>query len=269
MRIASSGWISSDFARGLRLEARVISALMIREAMTRYGHKDLGFFWLMGEQLLLTSGVIVMWSMGGLEHGHGGAGVVPMAVTGYGFIQLWRHIVGHSNRAIHHNNHLLYHQQIKILDILVANGLLETIGTVSAFLIAYIPLSLYGLLYPIHDPLLLFGGFAFTGWFSFATGLIIAGLTELNEAATRLVAPILYITLPFTGLPFMVSWLPDQYQGLILWSPLVNCIEMIRGGIFPSYMKTYHSAAYLLAWCIGLTAIGIPLVQYAQRHSHH
>jgi capsular polysaccharide transport system permease protein len=61
MRIGNSRWMSGDLATGLRSEARVISALMIREAMTRCGHKDLGFFWLMGEQLLLTAGVIVMW----------------------------------------------------------------------------------------------------------------------------------------------------------------------------------------------------------------
>lgn len=269
MRTGSVRMMPRDLSAGVRSQIRVIGALMIREAMTRYGHKDLGFFWLMGDQLLLTAGVIVMWSMGGLEHGHGGAGVVPMAVTGYGFIQLWRHIVGHSNQAIRHNSHLLYHQQVKILDILFANALLETIGTVSAFLIAYIPLSLYGFIYPIHDPLLLFGGFAFTGWLSFAVGLNIAAVTELNEASSRLVAPLLYITLPFTGLPFMVSWLPDQYQSIILWSPLINCIEMIRGGIFPPYMTTYFSASYLTIVCVVLTAIGIPAVQYAQRHSHH
>ena len=269
MRIARGSWISAELMEGSHAQLRVLTALMIREAMTRYGHKDLGFFWLMGEQLMLTMGVIAMWSMGGLEHGHGGAGVVPMAVTGYGFIQLWRHIIGHSNQGIRHNTHLLYHQQIRILDILLANSLLETIGTVSAFLIAYIPLSLFGFLYPIHDPLLLFGGFAFTGWLSFSIGLVIAGITELNEAASRVVAPILYITLPFTGLVFMVSWLPAEYQSLILWSPLVNCVEMIRAGIFPTYMKAYYSAGYLVVWCVAMTAIGIPLVQYAQRHSHH
>ena len=264
-----SRWMPGELVAGIRSQLRVTGALMIRETMMRYGHKDLGFFWLMGEQLLLTTGVIVMWSMGGLEHGHGGAGVNPMAVTGYGFIQLWRHIIGHSNQAIRRNAHLLYHQQVKVLDILLANAVLETIGTISAFLIAYIPLSLFGLLYPIHDPLLLFGGFAFTGWLSFSVGLIIAGVTELSETVSRMVQPIMYITLPFTGLVFMVSWVPDQYQSLILWSPLINCIEMIRGGIFPSYMTTHYSASYLVICCVTLTAIGIPLVQYAQRHSHH
>jgi hypothetical protein len=34
-------------------------------------------------------------------------------------------------------------------------------------------------------------------------------------------------------------------------------------------MKAYYSASYLLIWCVGLTAIGVPLIQYAHRHSHH
>jgi capsular polysaccharide transport system permease protein len=83
------------------------------------------------------------------------------------------------------------------------------------------------------------------------------------------VAPILYITLPFTGLVFMVSWLPAAYQDIILWSPLINCIEMIRAGIFPPYMKGFYSAGYLTIVCVVLTAIGLVSIQYAQKHSHH
>jgi capsular polysaccharide transport system permease protein len=236
--------------------------------MTRYGHKDLGFFWLMGEQLILTGGVMIMWSITGAEN-HSDIGVVPMALTGYAFVQMWRHIIGHSSLAIRHNSHLLYHQNVKVLDLLLANSLLELIGIVSAFMIAYVPLALYGGVPAMHDPLLLFSGFGLTAWFSFSFGLIITAITELNEAASRFVAPVLYITLPFTGLFYMVSWIPDRYQDVILWSPLVNCIEMIRGGLFPDYITTYGSPLYVAIWCIALTAIGAPLVEYAQKHSHH
>jgi capsular polysaccharide transport system permease protein len=257
-----------DFLPAVRVQIRVLYALMIREAMSRYGHTNLGFFWLMGDQLILTGGVMIMWSITGAEN-HGDVGVVPMALTGYAFIQMWRHIVGHATHAIRHNDHLLYHQNIKVLDVLVANGLLELIGIVSAFLIAYVPLALYGVLSPMRDPLLTFGGFALTAWFSFAFGLLITALTELNEASARFVAPTMYITLPFTGMIYLVYWLPDQYQSLILWSPLVSCIEMIRGGMFPEYITTYSYPLYVVLWCTGMTAVGVPLVQYAQKHSHH
>src|SRR5215467_2721688 len=207
MRTTSSGLAAGDFLDNLRVQVRVLYALIIREAMGRYGHTDLGFFWLMGEQLILTGGVMIVWSITGAEN-HADIGVVPMALTGYAFIQMWRHIVGHANRAIAHGSHLLYHQNVKVLDLLLANTLLELVGIVSAFLIAYIPLALYGVIPPARDPLLVFGGFALTAWFSFSFGLILTAITELNEAASRFVAPILYVTLPFTGLFFMVYWLP-------------------------------------------------------------
>jgi capsular polysaccharide transport system permease protein len=268
MRSDSRPFAAEDFLGALRVQMRVLYALMMRDAMSRYGHKDLGFFWLMGDQLILTGGVMIMWSVTGAEH-HADIGVVPMALTGYAFVQLWRHIVGHSVHGIRHNSHLLYHQHVKVLDLLVAGAILELVGILSAFLIAYVPLALYSALPPPRDLLLTFEGFVLTAWFSFSFGLVIAAVTELNEAAARFVPPILYVTLPFTGLFYLVYWLPDQYQPMILWSPLVNCIEMIRGGLFPDYITTYGSSLYALTWCIGLTAIGIPLVQYAQKHSHH
>jgi capsular polysaccharide transport system permease protein len=268
MRTDSRSFGAGDFLVALRVQIRVLYALMIREAMGRYGHTDLGFFWLMGDQLVLTAGVAVMWTITGAEN-HADIGVVPMALTGYAFVTMWRHIIGHSNRAIAHSSHLLYHQNVRVLDLLLANSLLELIGIVSAFLIAYVPLALYGVIPPMRDPLLTFSGFVLTAWFSFSFGLVLTAITELTEAASRLVAPILYITLPFTGLFFLVYWLPEQYQSIILWSPLVNCIEMIRGGMFPDYITTYSYPLYVVIWCIGLTAVGIPLVQYAQKHSRH
>jgi capsular polysaccharide transport system permease protein len=212
--------------------------------------------------------VMIMWTITGAEN-HGDIGVVPMALTGYSFIQMWRHIISHSNLAISHNSHLLYHQNINVLDLLLANSLLELVGIIAAFLIAYVPLALYGAVPLMHDPLRSFGGFVITAWFSFSFGLIITAISELSEAASRFVQPVMYITLPFTGMVYLVYWLPDQYQYLLLWSPLVNLMEMIRGGIFPEYITTYTYPLYVVTWCVALTATGVPLVQYAQKHSHH
>jgi capsular polysaccharide transport system permease protein len=261
-------WSPYQIWTAAKVQLRVMQALMIRSVLSRFGHNNLGFFWLFGEPLFLTGAVMVMWTITGAEGGHN-ISVVPLALTGYSFIQLWRHITGHSAHAISHATDLLYHRNIKILDILLASTALEFVGIVSAFLIAYVPLSLYGVIDPMRDPLLIFSGFFLTTWFSFAFGLILTAMTELSEPSGRFVAPIMYVTLPFTGLFFMVNWLPDQYREIILWSPLVNCIEMIRGGLLPEYITTYYCPWYVINWCIGMTAIGIPLVYYAQEHKHN
>lgn len=251
--------------RGARTQARVIAALMIRDAMSRYGHENLGFFWVMGEPLLLTCGVMALWSVTNQSHS-GEVGVVPFALTGYSMLTLWRHIVFKSVHAMRYNAALVYHVNVRFFDILCARAFLETLGILTAFLIAYVPLALLGYLPTIRDPLVLFGGWFLTAWFSFSFGLVLAGASELSEPLERFIQPAMYITLPLTGAFYMVDWLPPQARDIVLWSPLVHGSEMFRGGLFPPDLPTEWDPWYMLYWCVALTSVGLPLCRYAQRH---
>lgn len=253
------------FTMGLKRQARVISALIIRDAMSRYGHENIGFFWVMGEPLLLTCGVMILWTISNQTHGSE-VGVVPFALTGYSMITLWRHIVFKSIHGMRYNASLTFHSHVKFLDILFARSFLETIGILTAFFIAYVPLFLFGYIMPIRDPLVFFGGWFLTAWFSFGFGLIVAALSELNEPFERFLQPAMYITLPLTGVFYMVDWLPLPAREVLLWSPLVHGSEMFRGGLFPADVPTEWDAVYLFCWAFGTTAVGLPLCRYAQKH---
>jgi capsular polysaccharide transport system permease protein len=251
--------------KGLSIQVRVIEALMIREAMSRFGHENLGFFWLMGEPLLLTIGVMIMWTLTNNSHG-GKVGVIPFALSSYALLTLWRHIVQQSVRAMSQNSSLIFHSQIRFLDILFARALLETVGIFAAFVVAYVPLALLGYVPVIHDPLALCGGWLLGAWFFFSFGLVLAALTEIFEAAERFVGPIMYISLPVTGAFYMVEWLPPVARKIVMWSPLVNAFEMFRSGLFPPELAGQWDATYLALWAFVLTAVGVPLVHYAQTH---
>ncbi len=253
-----------DTRNGARVQLSVIIALMLRDGMSRYGHESLGFFWVMGEPLLLTVGVMVMWSMTNQHASQ--IGVVPFALTGYSILTLWRHVVFKSVHGMRHAMSLVFHRNIRFFDVLFARALLETLGIFTAFALAYTPLYLLGYIMPIRDPLALCGGWLLTAWFCFGFGLVIAGLTETFEGLERFIQPAMYITLPFTGVFYMVHWLPLKAQQIMLWSPLVHSSEMFRGGLFPSDIPTYWDPYYLLFWCVLFTGIGLPLTQYAQRH---
>ncbi|TBW39533.1 sugar ABC transporter permease [Siculibacillus lacustris] len=254
-----------DFLASLAVQRRVISALMIREALTRFGHENLGFFWVMGEPLILTLGVMVVWTFTGGTHGHS-IGVIPFVLSGYSLLTLWRHIVFRSVHAMRQNIGLVFHRNIRFLDILVARAILESVGGLAAFYIAYVPLVLLGALEPMEDPLILLSAWILMSWFSFGFGLILAGLTELSEAVERFVGPIMYLSLPVTGSFYMVAWLPVEAQRILAWSPLVNGFEMFRCGLFGSMVETAWDPVFLLVSCIVTTAIGVTLVQYAQKH---
>jgi len=95
---------------------------MIREAMSRYGHENLGFFWVMGEPLLLSTGIAVLWTLIGQTHGFD-IDVIPFALTGYSMITMWRMHVFRSLRAMRQNVSLVFHSNVQSFDILLARGL--------------------------------------------------------------------------------------------------------------------------------------------------
>lgn len=252
------------FWRSFLVNARVIGALIMREGTMKYGHENLGFFWVIGEPLVLTTGVMAMWTVGGQTHGHG-IGVVPFALSGYTMITLWRHLSGKQVHAIRGSMGLLFHRNISMLDVLLAKVLLEVVGILTAFFVAYTPLALLGFVDPIHDPLLLAGGYLLQAWFGGACGLIICALSEIYEMTEQIVPPILYISLPFTGIFAMAAWLPQAWREITLWSPLVNNIEMFRAGMFGGDVQTFYDPMYSVWWSLGLTAVALPLAQYARR----
>lgn len=257
--------LGQGFPAAFGANLRVLGALMMREASARYGHENLGFFWLMAHPLFLSLGVMVMWSLSGHGHGHGVA-LVPFVLSSYANLTLWRHIIGQSTHGLRRHADLLFHRNVRPLDVLLAGAILEMGGILAAFFIAYVPLALFGVMDPMRDPLLCLTAWALMAWFSFSFGLIITGVSELFEAAEHFIQPVMYITLPVTGAFTMQYWLPDKARHILAWSPLVNILEMFRGGLFPIDIPAQWDAAYVVLWCVALTAVGLPLVRLAQRH---
>lgn len=249
----------------LRINLRVVGALVMREASSRFGRDNIGIFWIMGEPLILAMGVIAIWTVVGGTHGHD-VGLVPFILSGYTMLTLWRHILGRSVHVVRGGAGLLFHRNIAVLDVILARAVIEVVGILTAFFVAYVPLSLFGVMEPIRDPLLLIGAWMLCALFSFGCGMIIAALTEMSEIAERFVQPFLYLTLPVTGSLFMVCWMPERAQEVVLWSPLVNAMEMFRDGLFSSDVPTRWYAGYTFVCCLVVDVVGFALLVMAQDH---
>ena len=46
-----------------------------------------------------------------------------------------------------------------------------------------------------------------------------------------------------------------------LWVPMINAVEYIREGWFGSAMRAHYDLAYLTAFNVGLTRVGLTLVR--------
>lgn len=255
------------FWAAFRVQRRVIHALMLREMLSAFGREHLGVFWLLGEPLVLTVGVMVMWSFAGQEK-QTSIGIIPFALTGYTIITLFRHLSVRLMTCVRANMSLMFHRNVHYVDTLISRGLLEATGTGLSFITIYIPLYVTGVIEPFYDPYLLAGGWLLTAWFSFAFGLVVAGVTQIYPITERFVQPLLYITLPVSGLFAMITWLPDRLGNILRYSPLANCFELFRDGMFGHRVDAQWDAIFVIKCNIVLMAIGFLLVHKA-RHSIH
>lgn len=254
----------SRFIEGLKIQGRVLGALIMREMLMRYGRENIGFLWLALEPMILTSGVMLMWSL--MRHEAHGLAVVAFVLSGYMPLTLWRHVSGHAVTCLRQNLPLMYHRQIRLADALIARALLEIAGTTAALIIVYTISRLAGIVPPYQDLGLLLAGWLFMAWFSFAVGLVFAAGAERFEFVEKFIAPFQYLTLPIGGMFFMVAWLPSGLQKLALYVPTVHCFEMFRAGVFGESVETFFDMGYIFKWCLFTTVIGLILVNYARSH---
>jgi ABC-type polysaccharide/polyol phosphate export permease len=99
----------ADYWRGLKLQARVLNALMIRELMMRYGRGNIGFLWLIVEPMILCAGVIgLRWMI--QEHQEHGVPLVALLLSGYMPLTLWRHLTNRGIFLLRRNMGMLYHR---------------------------------------------------------------------------------------------------------------------------------------------------------------
>jgi capsular polysaccharide transport system permease protein len=254
----------AQFFEGLKIHARVLGAMIMREMVTRYGRENIGFLWLILEPMILTGGVMIMWTL--LKHEAHGLTVAAFVLSGYMPLTLWRHVSSHAVSCLRQNLPLMYHRQIRLPDALIARALLEVGGITAALIVVYTMVRLAGIIQPYQNLGLLLAGWVFMAWFSFAVGLVLAAASEKYEFVEKLVQPAQYLMLPISGMFFMVAWLPSGVQKLALYVPLVHCFELFRAGVFGDTVKSFYDIDYIFKCCLFTTAVGLYLVERARRH---
>jgi ABC-type polysaccharide/polyol phosphate export permease len=82
----------------------------------------------------------------------------------------------------------------------------------------------------------------------------------------RIIHPIMYFSIVFTGVFFMVWWLPKPYQDLILLIPTSHLFEFVREGQFGPGVPYHYDLVYVAAWIIGLNVYGGFALRRARPH---
>jgi capsular polysaccharide transport system permease protein len=255
----------SSFQASLAIQRRVIGALLMREVITRYGRENLGMLWLVAEPMLFTMGVTALWTAAGMHHGSS-LPIVAFAITGYSSVLLWRNTVNRCVGGIQGNRNLLYHRNVRLLDVFITRIILEVVGATASFSLLTLLFLGFELIQPPTDMLKVLGGWFMLSWFGAALALVIGSATAYSEVVDRIWHPLSYITFPMSGAAFMVAWLPPAGQEFVLLLPMVHGVEILREGYFGSAVKPVYDMTYMASCNMVLTLLGLLLLKDAALH---
>ncbi len=118
----------------LRLQLRVIWALMLRETVTRFGREGLGMLWMIAEPGLFVVGVVIIFSFIESSYPYGITPGEYLALS-YPTLLFWRNGTGRVTGAISVNRALLHHQPIRPMDIIYSRILLEFVSAMAVFFV--------------------------------------------------------------------------------------------------------------------------------------
>jgi capsular polysaccharide transport system permease protein len=255
----------SSLLESLRIQVRVIGALLLREILTRYGRKNIGFLWLFIDPMIFTSMIAVFWSIT-RAHQFTSLSLLAFAVTGYSSVHLWRTMPSLCLSAQEPNSTLLYHKQVRPMDFYLTRIILEGAGATIALVFLILLLAGTRLMpWPV-DSLKLVGGWLMLAWFGAALGLFVGALGERIEIIPKIWTPISYLLFPFSGAVYLLYQLPPQAREVLLWLPMVHGVEYMREGYFGPVVPFFYDLSYVTVFNLCLTLLGLSQVRYVSRN---
>ncbi|WP_159991090.1 ABC transporter permease [Pelistega ratti] len=246
------------------IQLRVIFALLMREIITRYGRKNIGFLWLFIEPLLMTGLIVLLWGLIRASQ-VSTLNITAFMVTGYPLMMMWRNASNRTIGAISANISLLYHRNVRILDTIFARILLEVAGATIAQIVLMVGLIIFDLIPMPADVLYMLNAWLLMALFATGLGLIICYIAYHSDAFGKIWSTVSFLMMPLSGAFIFVHSLPSHIQPYALWIPMIHGTEMFRHGYFGETVTTYENITFLIVSDLVLLLMGLLLIRRLSR----
>lgn len=232
----------------------------MRELITRYGRKNLGFLWLFFQPILFTGVMSALWAL--TRHLHNSSlQIETFALTGYSSVLLWRNTSSRSLNALSSNSALLCHRNVKPFSVYASRMILEVAGVSTSFFFLTATYTLAGIIkFPESLFKVLIGWLLLSG-FAVSLGFLVGALAQRSDTFKRMWSIIVLLLIPFSGTAFLVDWLPADTQKTFLMVPMINATEMIRDGFMGSLFTAHYDPLYLCYFNAILLLIALALLR--------
>ena len=248
----------------LRIQARVLLALMLREARTRYGRQQLGYVWALIEPLIHMAMFIAIFSVMGRAVALGDS--LPMfLVTGFGPYFGFRNIMSRTQGGYASNEALLSFPVVKVMDVFIGRALLELATGLTVMFILF-PL-LIGLDHGDlpKSPLLMLLAYFLLSLIGFGCGMVVGIVAQFLPSMGKLMGVPLRFLYFMSGIFYLPNSMPPFVRDIISWNPVLHGITLFRMGYYPMYESHLFDMRYLCGWAVGAVLTAFIVERIARR----
>lgn len=247
----------ADIIDAIGTQSRVVHALMLREAKSRFGRQKLGYLWAVLEPTAFITIFAMVFAFGDAMR-VSGMPVVPFMITGFTPFLLFRNTMTQTIGAIETNRILLTFPQVTPSDLVFARAFLEIATLTAVFLIILAGAYVLGFEFKVERPLEVLAAVGCLAATGLGLGACFAACAPFFRSIQMVVGMIAGRPLFFlSGLFFTAEMMPSGVREILLLNPLLHMIEWLRSAFFKEFESQYMSVEYavgtaLVTLCFGL-----------------
>ena len=257
--------MSQGMLHAFIVQMRVISALVLRETRTRFGHSKIGYAWALLEPIASVYILLLVYQMFG-RHTPVGTSLELFFITGFMPYMIYDRTATRLAGAITANKALLNLPIVKNVDVIFGRAILELATELVVLFLMLGGLAVAGIEDAIpRDPLRLAAAIGMCWLLGIGIGSLNAVLNVLIKSwdnVFRLVTRPLYL---LSGIFFMPEKLPSPFNEWFLWNPVLHGVEWFRSGFYEDYGKYSLDRGYLTIWVLTSLLLGFVLERKMRR----
>lgn len=253
--------MTKSFRKALTIQFRAIYALLMREMLTRYGARKLGFIWAILETLIHVAIFSILRTLIGAT-AIDGVHMVLFLITGIVPFFYFRNVVKRTMGALKANKGLLVLPQLRFNDMFYARFILETATSILTLVVALAITNWLIADVTINNYLQISWIFLIIGLLGFGIGLVLTAIAPFVNSIDIFVGALLRVMYLTSGVLFSIDRIPERYHDLLYWNPMIHLMELIREGFFFSYfpVASFTDSQYSLMFACSFIFIGLIMV---------
>ena len=255
--------MTATFLDGLKVQKRIVFALMLRETKTLFGKHKLGYLWAVINAAFQVGVFWVIREVAGFHPPHGMS--TPAFLLG-GFVPfyIFSNAVSGGIAAIGGNRALLTYPQVFPLDIIIARTLLQGAMQSVVFILLLGLAMILGHQVMVVNLAAMLIAFCAALSLGFGAGALCSALNLLWPVTSQIIPMIIRVLFFTSGLFFAVVDMPSKALGILFYNPICHIIVLTRSGFIEGYGEKFISLPYLTAFILVMLAFGLLEERYSR-----